>query len=574
MKNYRVKFKIIFITIIFFGVFGMAKSSQAATIYVDNTLPGNCSGNYSIASRNCSGSSGNAYTTIQAAITAMNPGGVIYMRGGTYTERGITIPMAKNGSAWTSGNFNTISSYPGEWAVIDGTNSGSCAAGQESPQIIGRYDGGGDTSGYYDLKYWLFEKFEVKNGGCSDDGRALGIFVNGGPNKFRYLYIHDVSGTSVDNMYALGGKHWQDSVVEYCWFSNNYHVGGPSENMSDIAIYSDYAWDYTSTNGFTVRTDPLAAYRNTVRYNIFSGSGSIAFKHKGQQEFTGRSTTSGFSDTYKTWGDKIHHNIVLDRESFSLMCHMDFCQLYNNIISTSSSNTAGIGLGYEVDYNPLYKAMAYNNTIVGSTVGVTFEGDDDVFSGQLNGLYGYAYNNILDSITGTDKAEILGGTYGYTPPNHIADVSNWYVTKNYSYRPISANTFRFRATTYNASGFQSQTHTASPRVHYSAAYNAGNLLYQGTTGADKYRIRSGHVVGGTTAGTGGVGGSHPYLAGITLPSYLGAANPNDDAWVAGVLGLTTISNLQNGGADDPNWIEGGGAPDTTPPAAPSGLSVL
>jgi len=97
-----------------------------ATRYVDTTA-GNCSGNYSIASRNCSGSDGYSYSTIQAAVNACNTGDVIYMRGGTYSEIDIELPTSKNGSAWTAGNYTTLGSYPGEWAKVNATGLNTSA---------------------------------------------------------------------------------------------------------------------------------------------------------------------------------------------------------------------------------------------------------------------------------------------------------------------------------------------------------------------------------------------------------------------------------------------------------------
>ena len=106
-------------------------NSFADNIYVDQTLGGNITdGGYSIVNRNDSGSDGDAYTTIQAAINAVSVGDVIYMRGGTYNisthgtsyASGYYIridPSTKSGTAWTAGNFYTLNSYTEEWAIID-----------------------------------------------------------------------------------------------------------------------------------------------------------------------------------------------------------------------------------------------------------------------------------------------------------------------------------------------------------------------------------------------------------------------------------------------------------------------
>jgi Right handed beta helix region len=75
-----------------------------ATIYIDGTLGTNCtSGNYSIANRNCSGSNGNAYNNIVAALSASAANDTAYLRAGSYTSNvvgtdGIT-PLA--GQTWS-----------------------------------------------------------------------------------------------------------------------------------------------------------------------------------------------------------------------------------------------------------------------------------------------------------------------------------------------------------------------------------------------------------------------------------------------------------------------------------------
>ena len=54
------------------------------------------------------------------------------------------------------------------------------------------------------------------------------------------------------------------------------------------------------------------------------------------------------------------------------------------------------------------------------------------------------------------------------------------------------------------------------------------LCLQATSGANKFITLESHIIeGSTTIANGGIGGSHPYLSGITLPSYVGAVDPND-----------------------------------------------
>ena len=77
-------------------------------------------------------------------------------------------------------------------------------------------------------------------------------------------------------------------------------------------------------------------------------------------------------------------------------------------------------------------------------------------------------------------------------------------------------------------------------------------MYAGTSGANKFITKESHIIeGSTTIANGGIGGSHPYLSGITLPSYVGAVDPNNTSWVANLLCLTDIEALKNAGMEGP-----------------------
>jgi len=67
--------------------------AQAKTIFADNQLTQNCVGNYAIAARSCTGSDGDAYSTIKAAASALLPGDTLNIRGGTYPESNIMVSV-------------------------------------------------------------------------------------------------------------------------------------------------------------------------------------------------------------------------------------------------------------------------------------------------------------------------------------------------------------------------------------------------------------------------------------------------------------------------------------------------
>ena len=73
-----------------------APQSLGAVIFVDNQLPADCIGTYSIANRDNSGSDGDAYNTPQEAADAVSPGDTVFIREGTYH---ITVVISKSGTA-------------------------------------------------------------------------------------------------------------------------------------------------------------------------------------------------------------------------------------------------------------------------------------------------------------------------------------------------------------------------------------------------------------------------------------------------------------------------------------------
>lgn len=104
------------IPLFIFVLFFLAPEADAITRYADNTLSANCtSDNYSIADRTCTGSDGNAYTTIAGAVTPTVAGDTIYIRAGTWNERINVQDPNKSGAAdaWI-----TIAGYPGETVTI------------------------------------------------------------------------------------------------------------------------------------------------------------------------------------------------------------------------------------------------------------------------------------------------------------------------------------------------------------------------------------------------------------------------------------------------------------------------
>jgi hypothetical protein len=110
-------------------LFSFVSAADAHVLYVDNSLASNCtSGNYSVASRSCAGSDGNGYSTFSAAISAMQAGDTLSIRGGTYST-----PVSVNKSGSSTAHLQ-IAAYAGESAVIDLGGLGSASGIDVSSQ--------------------------------------------------------------------------------------------------------------------------------------------------------------------------------------------------------------------------------------------------------------------------------------------------------------------------------------------------------------------------------------------------------------------------------------------------------
>jgi len=537
----------------------------ANSIFVDNTLGANITdGSYSIANRNGTGSDGDAYTTIQAAINAVTVGWTILLRNGTYTEIAIDIPEIKNGTAWTEGNYTTLKSYPGEWAKVDGTGLNSANPWyQQNIFTHPTSDNPGQDIDYNE--YWLFSNFEVTGG-------RSGFYLKMRHVRFRHVYVHDNGRLWVDPGYdsLIGGivtvcPQYLD--IKYCWFKDNIQTNTVNGNNSNILVINDYKDD---TGGAGSAWVALAStHHNEIAYNYFDGSRS-SLHYKNQQRF-GLNNRNPNDFTYEDYGDKVHHNIVLNAGDSSISSDQDFCQVYNNITDD------GILLSRPGQSPIVYNQCAYNNSVKqgGSTLTfgaiVTNSGyyaTDvnyyDVAAQKTLHEHIYIYNNITDQAAGygdivlrsTDDYEVSG--------NPDFDESDTYVDRNLSHNSTTFFCSISPEGTTPLVGPDLSVSQANSRIDTALSLTPGTTknwdndtagLWVDTVGADQYKAVGTYDIDGTyTIADGGIT-AHPYLAGVTLPSYVGAADPADGAWVDGVHDDVPTVAWLTAQTTDPSWIE-------------------
>jgi len=194
MKNDNVKFKIIFLAIIVFGLFGLAKSSMAAcgnagqaTCYVDNTATG-CSApadtNYDPETKTCGAGSYKVYNKLYSATQTVAAGDTVIVQDGTYGDRytwasGEYVVGPIMGSTGTAENPITIKAAHKYGAKITCGTLGDGDGGLPAGEYIGF-----ETN--TNISHVSIEDFEIYT--CT---HGIGINANNDYITFKGNKIHD-----------------------------------------------------------------------------------------------------------------------------------------------------------------------------------------------------------------------------------------------------------------------------------------------------------------------------------------------------------------------------------------------
>ena len=169
-----------------FAIGQLAGITKAVTRYADGQLLSNCiKGNYSIVNRNCTGSDGNGYISLQAASDASAAGDTILIRSfsGVYTgSAGYSGIVPKSGTSPSV--RTTYSGYLTERPRVGPIGNGSTPASYvyiknlivDMQNTFDSYMGG--------ISYSRLENLEIKNGGVHG---ILGI----GSSELINLDVHD-----------------------------------------------------------------------------------------------------------------------------------------------------------------------------------------------------------------------------------------------------------------------------------------------------------------------------------------------------------------------------------------------
>ena len=349
-------------------------------------------------------------------------------------------------------------------------------------------------------------------------------YGGGGPNGGAGIKFQNEGGTAV-----------HDVVITHCYLKNNGWPGSTNGNLANIIFFTDYVSDPAQVN------IEEALIRNEISYNLIEGS-SIGFKDKNSQMLVRNHV--GDDMEAKEWGDKIHHNIFINNPNRGIAVRQDFAQVYNNIVDSSS---VGIVVGDPPstgDREPFY-VVVYNNLVINSSSGggiTSYHGLEErvsTYQEEPWHPFWYVWNNIVKDGHAENGRNDINILFDWS--EHNVDMDTVHIDHNYFYPRsrdekvinVVDNVNDYSADEYEANGWATNL--------YANLTDSEDPLH---TTDSNYKTRHNHILeGATTIANDGIGGSHSYLEGITLPSYVGPCSDDECSWVDEVLALRNLGDI-------------------------------
>jgi len=516
----KAKVKFIFLAILFFGIFGWAESSLAANYYISNAPKG---------SHDCS-SWVNACTPSDITYGGAHhnlfaDGNNFYFDGGasgmTYASPYIT--NGTNGTDWTRGV--------------------TFATGAKSPSPSG-HDGYVTFDGQGILETFLFFRNVShviidgeKNGAINWELRNTKL-DSGSPGRYIYAVIVEDSG-SFGTKYSTIRYIWVDKVSSgiKVLFNTNVDIG--YNRITNV--YHETAID---ARGFS----DVALGTNKIHHNEIENTyDPVAWSSVGRHGSCGNATGYGPDGIQASENVDIYNNTFTTRTGETWYCqHPDAIQadwskmrIYNNKFlggpslfqnsheRNSSSNVSDLWF--------------YNNLMINYTNGMqSMLGGD----GTTSRTRIYVFNNTFDGVKGGFAIPSSMHTLGDVQVRNNIFLDGW----NVGWLPQSECGY----ITYsnNATGGRSMTCGAPPADSYQI--NVTNTNGQMGTPTFVSRGSDYRLVASDT-----VAKDHGYdLSAYFITDQDGTSRPQGVAWDIGAY----------------EYVSGSG--DTTPPLAPTGLSVV
>ena len=567
----KTKVKLIFLALIFFGIFGLAESSQAATYYVSPN------GN-----DNNPGTSNSRFQTIQRCHDVMSAGGTCIVGNGTYYRTGSNnyiVSLSKGGtaSAWVTYKAET------KWgAKLDGQNNAhyfiwvimSANANYiriEDFEITGAQNGFWNNEGahHHVLKgNHMHHLGNYCNPGKPDDydGSHGGGPVYCGANARYYTIdgnvMHDNGRPSNCGIYPQYNNYTHDHAL--------YVSGGDVVIQNNIFYNNNAGWDIQASGGSPNNANWLIAN------NVFASHNPNPYtQHYGQIIFW---TQYGYAPSNIT----IQNNISYDTPTTFIYPYYQGNQgyyIYNNLVQSGSlifgqpSTPNYTSSGNIIGQDPKFVNPATRDFHLQAT-------SPAIGKGLLTNAPTYDFDGNARGSTIDIGAYEYGGSTPPPPPptgtTYLSDL-NWLGTPTNGWGPVekdqsngedSANdghTLTLNGTTY-AKGLG--THANSE-----ISYNLGGQYAGFTTdiGIDDEMASLGSVVFQVF-----LDGTERYNSG-TMTGATPTKTITLDVSGKNTLKLVVSDNGDGNSQDHADWanarLTAGTIPDTTPPAAPSGLKV-
>ena len=359
----------------------------AATLYVDGNIASTCSGTtYSIASRNCSGSDGAGYKTIQEGLAALSTStscDVLLIRSGSYTKSGVYGNLAADkygggcGSSWATATI--ISNYSGETYTFthDGLNMDNSVSTGGISYIIFTCDvltrcnfRGSGSLGKSGVRlnnaahHVRFQRMSIRS--FTDHGIQGGTGgCPSGPYSIEILGS-DISLNGDDNNHFEHGVYPTcslDWIVEDSFFLGNmgfgitFHNDSVQNSHTHAIIRRNYIEGRKTGATSTAYGIEIAAGDNHEVYNnIVNGQGAQAVKLTGCFQFYGPNT-----DNIKLYNNTCY-DVTTGIENNSGVSGLES---KNNIFASVSSIITDAGSG-TVQSNNLCPSAGTGCAVTGS----------------------------------------------------------------------------------------------------------------------------------------------------------------------------------------------------------------
>lgn len=336
------KAKTIFLALIFLGIFGVAGSAWAATYYVD------------AAKSDDSGigiSWDTAKKTLQAGINLLNVGDELRIKTGIYTGgMGRQCGAGQRGTAWTLGNYVNVRSddgngdYDRTGVIISGDSS-------ESPWNSG-------TVAIEDCAFWKFEHLTIT--GSQANNNEVAFIAEGttpaasNPN-LHGIWLSDVTMNGNPTRYLFQIISYDEIIIE----NSSFNCSGC--NVDGDGVMLDIPQDTGSQEDYF---DDLIFRHNTITGLFRSEYGALTLRRGGN---------------YQIYGNYFYN---LQRPIHLVLRHAQGANyIYNNVFEGGGSNyvhgpnansympillrgmTACYADGRNSGYHGVYGAYIFNNTI-------------------------------------------------------------------------------------------------------------------------------------------------------------------------------------------------------------------